>query len=178
MKRLLLITGLVLSLAIGTAYKSPAVDPLNLPTQFDHIMLAGADYLLSIQIKNSSGAVVDLTANTYAAQFRSAPAPAGVLFANLSTIIRVPTFSRYSTVTFRAYSGGGPPGFIVYSSLKTIPQPITTSYLPWLDIKLSKAQTKPLSGKSGLWDLRQIGPTGLVSYPMAGKIVVRPTVTQ
>lgn len=156
MRRLLVITGLILSFAVGTVLTAPAVDPLNLPSPYDLVMLAGADYLLSIQIKNSAGASTDLTVNTYSAQFRAAPAPAGQLFANLSTITRVPTFTRYS-------SNG---------------EAVVTTYLPYLDIKLSKAQTRALSGKSGLWDLRQTGPTGLVSYPMAGKIVIRPTVTQ
>lgn len=147
MKLLLLVVSLILALYLSVR----AAEQPNLPSPFDVVMLAGADYLLSVQIKNSYGAQLNMTDKTYAAQFRANPAPAGVLYANFSAVTRIP----YTT-----YSG------------------VSTSYPAVLDIKLSAAQTRALSGKSGVWDLRQTDTLGLISYILAGKCTVRPTVTQ
>ena len=137
MKRLFIGILLALSLAAG----SRAAEQPNLPTNFDMVMLAGADYLLTIQVKDNLGALLTLSTNTYKAQFRSTTYPVGTVFANFSTIPR--------------------PGFTTI-----------------LDVKLSKAQTAALTGRSGVWDLKQTAPTGFVSYIMSGKAFVRPTVTQ
>ena len=137
MKRLLIGIMLVVSLTTG----SRAAEQPNLPTAFDIVMLAGADYLLTIQVKDNLGSLLVLNVNTYKAQFRSTTYPVGTIFANFSTI----------------------------------PRPGNTTIL---DVKLSKAQTAALTGRSGVWDLKQTAPTGLVSYIMSGKAVVRPTVTQ
>jgi hypothetical protein len=147
MKRL--ITGILLVLSLfGNA---PAIEQPNLPSAFDMIMLAGADYAQAFQIRTSSGVIVNMTGKTFAAQFRAATAPAGALYANFSTVTRIP---------FTTYSG------------------LVTSYPAVIDVKLSKAQTTRLSGKSGVWDLKQTDSSGLVSYILTGKAVVRPTVTQ
>lgn len=151
MIRQLLIAASFLLMALGTVRPSPAVDPLNLPTQFDIVMLAGADYLLSVPMKLSNGQPYDMTFNTYAAQFR--PAPGGPLYANFSTSSRW-VQSRYSSNGVQ----------------------LSASY-PVLDIKMSNRLTKPLSGKTGLWDLKQSAPNGFVSYPLSGKVSVRPVVT-
>lgn len=148
MKRL---TSVLVLLMLAVYLDSRAVEQPNLPSVFDMVMFAGADYALTIQIKDSAGATYDMTGSTYAAQFRSTTAPAGVLYANFSTVQRSP---------FTTYSG------------------TQTTYLPVLDIKLSNAQTKSLSGKSGVWDLKQTAINGLVSYILTGKVGVRPTVTQ
>jgi hypothetical protein len=135
MKRILIGIMLVLSLAGG----SRAVEQPNLPTAFDMIMLAGADYKLDVFLKQPSGTALDITGYTYTAQFRSGPFPSGILFA------------QYSTVNYGATGG--------------------------IAIKLSRAQTTALSGKTGVWDLKQMA-SGFVSYVLSGKAVVRPMVTQ
>jgi hypothetical protein len=57
------------------------------PTPFDIVMMSGADYQLSIKNTDANGAAINLTGYQYASQFRSAPSPAGVLFATYSTSI-------------------------------------------------------------------------------------------
>jgi hypothetical protein len=54
------------------------------PGVFDITMQAGEDFKLSVGLADSTGADINLTGNTYAAQFRSAPAPGGVVFATYS----------------------------------------------------------------------------------------------
>lgn len=81
MKRLLLILWLALATCAGAQSQN------DLPTQFDLVMLAGADYTLSIKNTDTAGAAVNITGYQFAAQFRAAPAPAGALFATYSTAI-------------------------------------------------------------------------------------------
>lgn len=133
------IAALLLSLSLLSPVHS--ADPLNLPSALDIIMLAGADFDLTVYRKFDATTYLDITGYQYAAQFRSAPAPGGVLFANYSAVISDPATGH-------------------------------------LRVKLSRFQTVPLSGKSGVWDLRQTAPNGLVSYIISGKAYVRPTVTQ
>lgn len=137
MKRNLILITLAIVLITGI---SRATDPLNLPVNYDIVMLAGADYSLIVQFKNSSGATINVANNNYASQFRSAPAPGGAVFASFST-----------------FKTGDP---------------------AYLNMKLSKAQTTNLSGKSGVWDLKQTAINGIVTYPMSGKATVKPTVTR
>lgn len=92
--RLLLITLAMVIITICAAHKSPAVDPNNLPTPFDIVMMAGADYELLLNVTSPLGGAVDLVGNSYAAQFRSAPYPGGVLFATFSTA----KFTNYSVI--------------------------------------------------------------------------------
>jgi hypothetical protein len=137
MKKLIIALLLAFSL-IGNAQ---AIEPLNLPTPYDMVMLAGADYSLPVILKLSSTTTEDITGYAYAAQFRSGPAPSGIVFANFSTIITTPVNGM-------------------------------------LRVSLSRRQTLPLSGKSGVWDLRQTTTAGVVTYVISGKASVRPTVTQ
>lgn len=112
------------------------------PGVYDITMQAGEDYRLTLKLTGGTGAPIDLTGTTYAAQFRSGPAPSGAAFAT-------------------------------YSANMTMP---ATSGL--ISVRLSKAQTLALSGKTGLWDLRQIDSAGLAAYILTGKCYVRPTVTR
>jgi hypothetical protein len=47
-----------------------------------------------------------------------------------------------------------------------------------LKMTLSKEQTTSLSGTSGVWDLLQIDPTGMLTYLSSGRVSVVPTVTE
>jgi hypothetical protein len=140
MKRIIVGILLVLSLACG----SLAAEQPNLPTNFDVIMLAGADYSLMVMIRDNSGTFVNMSSPSYSAQFRSAAYPAGTIFANFSAVRKR--------------------------------NPLTDKMA--IELRLSKAQTNTLSGKSGVWDLKETGTTGLVSYILTGKAAVRPTVTR
>jgi hypothetical protein len=60
---------------------------IDLPTPFDVVMLAGSDFNFPLKATNATGAAIDITGYSYRAQFRSAPAPGGVLFANYSTAV-------------------------------------------------------------------------------------------
>lgn len=111
------------------------------PGAYDIIMQAGEDFRLTMALKDSNGTAINLTGNTYSAQFRSAPAPAGVVFATYSASASAPASGQVT-------------------------------------IKLSKAQTTNTSGKTGLWDLKQTDAAGSVSYLLAGKVIVKPTVTR
>jgi len=53
------------------------------PGTYDIIMQAGEDYVLTA-VESNNGTPINLTGNTYAAQFRSAPAPAGIVYATYS----------------------------------------------------------------------------------------------
>lgn len=92
MKRIILIIALLFSTLITQPSSSRALDQINLPGTFDLLMYAGADYLLNLQFRNSTGAVIPLVRSGFAAQFR--PAPGGALYANYSTI----PFNNYSGV--------------------------------------------------------------------------------
>lgn len=79
MKHLLLALWLV-----GALLAAPALagDTANL------VMKAGADYQSTLTwTVPGSGAAVNLTGNQYAAEFRSAPYPNGLLYARYSTIV-------------------------------------------------------------------------------------------
>lgn len=84
MVKLCMVIALLLSLL---SFPSYAQNQNDLPTQFDIVMLAGADYLLSLKITDPSGAPINVTGYQFAAQFREAPAPSGTLFATYSTSI-------------------------------------------------------------------------------------------
>jgi hypothetical protein len=108
---------------------------------YDIVMRAGADYRSThAWTVKATGAVIDLTGNSYQAQFRSAPYPNGTLFA------------VYSTVVTDA------PGGV-------------------MRLSLSRRQTVTLSGKSGVWDLKQVAADGTVSYRYGGTVRVIPVVT-
>lgn len=138
--RLLLITIAMILITICAVHKSPAVDPNNLPTPFDIIMQAGADYELLLNVKSPLGGAIDLAGNSYAAQFRSAPYPGGVLFASFSTAkfndySAIPSFYNYTTprvyafvpfssaavqcLAFELYSTDGTPEGAVYVNRPT-----------------------------------------------------------
>jgi hypothetical protein len=55
------------------------------PTQFDMVMLAGAEYVLPIVNTDATGSPINITGYQYASQFRSTPG--GSLFANYSATI-------------------------------------------------------------------------------------------
>lgn len=132
-KRITLAALITVTLAAGIVL---AADP----GMYSIMMQAGEDYRLQLKLSDSSGAPVNITGNSYAAQFRAAPAPSGAVFANLSTSI-------------------------------------TDAVNGQISIRLSRAQTTALSGKSGVWDLRQTSG-GLNSYVLSGNCAVRPTVTR
>jgi hypothetical protein len=111
------------------------------PGSYDITMYAGEDYRLTLKLADSTGSDINLTGNSYAAQFRSAPAPTGSIFATYSTTV-------------------------------------TSAGTGMISVRLSRAQTTALTGKSGLWDLKQTDSVGLVSYLLTGKCAVRPTVTR
>ena len=113
----------------------------DLPTAYDVVMLAGADYQLDVKHVDPAGAVVNLTGSTFVSQFWSAPAPAGTVFATYST-------------------------------------PIVSAVAGTSRVKLSKAQTTALSGRSGVWDLLWTDATGRATFLLSGKAAVRPTVSR
>lgn len=141
MMRLLVVVSLLL--LIVTA-QIQAVEQPNLPTNFDIIMLAGADYSLTVMIRDAAGQFTNMSTPSYTAQFRSTAYPVGTIFANFSAVrVRVPTTQKIG-----------------------------------ISLRLSKAQTNALSGRSGLWDLKQTASDGLVSYILTGKCSVKPTVSR
>lgn len=78
MKRLVIAMLLTLALALPAMAGETA----------DLVMKAGSDYRATLTwTVPVTKAPVDLTGNSYAAQFRSAPYPGGVLFASYSTIV-------------------------------------------------------------------------------------------
>lgn len=79
---------------------------------------------------------------------------------------------RSYSAQFRSAAYPGGTLFATYSAV------ITSATLGKMDLRLSKAQTTALSGKTGVWDLRQVDSTGLVTYQFGGKVVVLPTVTR
>jgi len=130
MKRLLLIIILLLATP-AFAGEAP-----------DLTMKAGADFRAEmVWTSKATGAAINLTGNSYAAQFRSAPYPGGSLFATYSAVVTSPTLGK-------------------------------------MELRLSRAQTATLSGKTGVWDLRQTDAAGLVTYQFGGKVIVLPTVTR
>lgn len=113
----------------------------DLPSPFDMVMLSGADYSLSVQITNpADGTPVNISGYQYFAQFRSAPAPTGILFATYSTSI-------------------------------------VNSMQGQMKVKLSKAQTANLTGKSGIWDLLQLDTSSKATFLLSGKATCKPTST-
>jgi hypothetical protein len=161
----------MIALGIMTAPRSRAVDPNNPPKPFDIIMWAGADYEFNTTITDTFGAAVDLAGNSYAAQFRSAPYPTGVLYANFSTS----AFTTYSSA-FTTYSSA----FTTYSSAHHIYTTLLTTHRPRasrVSLRLPWPITRALSGKTGVWDLVQVNTIGKIRYLMGGKAFVRPTST-
>jgi len=82
------------------------------PGVYDVTMYAGEDFKLTLLLKDSGGATMNLTGNTYAAQFRSAPAPAGTVFATYSASAPTPAngqievkLSRTQTATNTGKAG-------------------------------------------------------------------------
>jgi hypothetical protein len=106
----------------------------------DLVMKAGADYRASLTWTDATGTAINITGNSYAAQFRSAVYPAGTLFATYSTTI-------------------------------------TNAAAGQMRISLSRAQTAALSGKAGVWDLKQTTSGGEVKYRFGGTARVLPVVT-
>lgn len=132
--RILLAALIVLALCIlsGRAFAGDTADL---------IMKAGADYRATLTwTMPGTKAVVNLTGNSYVAQFRSAPYPAGTLYATYSTIV-------------------------------------TSASAGQMQLRLSHRQTATLSGKTGVWDLKQTDAAGQVSYRFGGTVKVMPTVT-
>lgn len=74
----------------------------DLPTTFDMVMLAGADYSLALTNTTAEGTAVDITSFQYMAQFRSAPAPAGTLFATYSTTTTNAAAGQFKVTLSRA----------------------------------------------------------------------------
>ncbi|MFZ2949454.1 MAG: hypothetical protein WA003_08205 [Desulfuromonadaceae bacterium] len=132
MKRLIVIALLLITPVVPASAFNPGI--------YDILMQAGEDYILTVTESNN-GTPINLSGTTYAAQFRSAPAPAGIVFAT------------YSAFTNNPAAGN-------------------------ITVKLSKAQTLAQSGAAGVWDLRRTDASGLVSYRLSGKCIVRPTVTR
>lgn len=124
MKRLIII---LMLLAMPALAEEPAL-----------IMKAGGDFRATLTWSDKAGKPINLTGNSYAAQFRSATG--GALFAT------------YSCVVTDAPKGQ-------------------------LQLRLSRAQTATLSGKSGVWDLRETSAAGVVTYQLGGTAKVLPTVT-
>jgi hypothetical protein len=114
--------------------------PLYAGETYDISMKAGADYSATHKWTTKTGTAINLTGTAYQAQFRSAPYPAGVLFAT------------YSTTVTNAAAGQ-------------------------IRMSLSRRQTTTLSGKSGVWDIKQTGADGTVNYRYGGTVRVIPTVT-
>lgn len=56
------------------------------PAVYDFAMQAGEDFALQLTLKDSSNTVINLTGYSYRAQFRSAAAPTGVIYANYSAV--------------------------------------------------------------------------------------------
>jgi hypothetical protein len=127
-------TVLLLTLVLGfTAY---AFDP----GVYDMVIQAGEDYQLTLQLADSTGAAVNLSGNTYAAQFRSAPAPAGIVFATFSASSSAPLagqvavrLSKDQTVAhsgktgvwdLRQTTGGGAVSYLI--SGKAVVRPTVT----------------------------------------------------
>ena len=72
------------------------------PTNYDIIMFAGEDYLLQLQVVDPYGAAVDITGNSYKAQFRKSAAPTGILFATYSTTVTNAATGRIDVKLSRA----------------------------------------------------------------------------
>jgi hypothetical protein len=124
MKRLILI---IFALLVLCSPLHAATSHIDMPTPFDITMLAGSDFSLSLKSTNELGTTIDLTGYQFRAQFRSAPAPAGVVFANYSiSIMNAPsglfqvTLSRFKTLSLSGKSGvwdllqTDPSGKVVY----------------------------------------------------------------
>lgn len=67
------------------------------------------------------------------------------------------------------------PGGTLFASYSCV---ITDAAGGVMQLRLSRAQTAKLAGKSGVWDLKQTDPGGLVTYQFGGTAIVNPTVTQ
>lgn len=131
----------ILLFAISVSTPTIAADQYDLPKPVDIVMMAGADFNLNITHNDpTTGQPLNLTGAAFYSQFRSAPAPAGVVFGTFST-------------------------------------PIVSVSTGKSRVSMSKARTQALSGKSGIWDLLMINVSGLATYIMSGKAVVKPMAT-
>lgn len=105
MKRwLCLLLFTVLSLPFSVHALDPAI--------YDAVMYANEDYRLNMVLKDSAGAVMNLSGYSYKAQFRSAPAPAGIVYANYSAYVTSTTggaltvrLSKAQTSALSGYAG-------------------------------------------------------------------------
>lgn len=79
-------------LLIMLPVQCPAADP----GFYNITMQAGEDYRLTLKLAGRTGAAIDLTGNTYAAQFRSAPAPSGTVFATYTATVASPASGQIS----------------------------------------------------------------------------------
>lgn len=138
MTRLILIIFALFTFHVSAFAASSHID---LPVPFDLVMLAGGDFSLTLKSTDELGSVRDLTGHSFTAQFRSASAPAGILYAQYSTAIVTPESGLFQ-------------------------------------VSLNRFKTLTLSGKTGVWDLFQVDPTGKVTYLIGGKAAVRPTATR
>ena len=111
------------------------------PGTYNLVMQAGEDFAMTLALADTNGAAVNITGNSYAAQFRSAPAPGGIVFASYSVAVTSPTHGQIS-------------------------------------MKLSSGQTTRLSGRTGVWDLRQTDTSNQKSYLLTGTCQVKPTATR
>ncbi len=85
MKRILL--GIIMLLCTALPATAGVFDPLV----YDINIYAGEDYILGLTLTAGNNVPVDLTGYSFRAQFRSAPAPAGAVFATFSTVVTNPT---------------------------------------------------------------------------------------
>jgi hypothetical protein len=134
------LAALLLAIIFALAFITSQVHAAD-PGPYDIVSQAGEDYRMVFYRADASGTRITVTGNTYAAQCRSAPAPAGSVFFNYSARVASATTDQ-------------------------------------VEVKLSKAQTLQHSGKSGVWDLKQTTPGGLVSYLLSGKCGIKATVTR
>lgn len=74
----------------------------GLPTAFDLVMLAGADYQLNLTNTNSAGAAINISGYQFKAQYRSAPSPVGTLFATYSTAITTAASGQFKVTLSKA----------------------------------------------------------------------------
>lgn len=90
MKRKISILITVLSFSLLSSALVFALDP----AVYDFAMQAGEDFALQLTLKDSSNAVMNLTGYSYRAQFRSATAPAGTVYATYSAVMVNPAAGR------------------------------------------------------------------------------------
>lgn len=88
------------------------------------------------------------------------------------------TTGRAVDITGRSYVAqfrSAPAGGTLFATYSCI---VTTATQGKMEIHLSRRQTATLSGKAGVWDLKQTATDGSVTYRFGGNAKVLPTVTQ